>query len=85
MGSIFGGSSKPPPPDTSDIDARESKLERQETEEKRKIASRSKARRAGGSNMLMTQRLLVMPETLETHKTLDEKIYSQSKVQRATY
>ena len=56
MGSIFGGSSSPPPPDTSDIDARESKLERQETAEKRKIASRSRARRTGGSNMLMTQR-----------------------------
>ena len=56
MGSLFGGSSKSPPPDTTDIDARESKLERQETEEKRKIASRSKARRAGGSNLLMTQR-----------------------------
>jgi len=49
MGSLFGGSSSPPPPDTTDIDERESKLERQETEEKRKIASRSRARRTGGS------------------------------------
>tara|TARA_B100000965_G_scaffold176025_1_gene146817 strand:- start:1079 stop:1321 length:243 start_codon:yes stop_codon:yes gene_type:complete len=55
MGSLFGSSS-PPPPDTSDLDERESKLERQENEEKRKIASRSRARRTGGSNLLMTQR-----------------------------
>ena len=55
MGSIFGGSS-PPPPDTTEIDERESRLDRQETDEKRKIASRSRARRTGGSNMLMTQR-----------------------------
>ena len=49
MGSIFGGSSSPPPPDTTEIDERESRLERQETDEKRKIASRSRARRTGGS------------------------------------
>lgn len=56
MGSIFGGSSSPPQPDTTEIDERESRLERQENDEKRKIASRSRARRTGGSNMLMTQR-----------------------------
>tara|TARA_R110001592_G_scaffold81731_1_gene242494 strand:+ start:575 stop:823 length:249 start_codon:yes stop_codon:yes gene_type:complete len=55
MSGLFPSSKAPPPP-TPELDERESKLERQELDEKRKIASRSKARRAGGYNMFMTKR-----------------------------
>jgi hypothetical protein len=56
MSSIFGGS-KPAIVATPELDEKESKLERQEIDEKRKIASKSKARRTAGSNMLMAQRV----------------------------
>ena len=55
MGNLFPSSKAPPPP-TPELDEKETKLERQELDEKRKIASRSKARRAGGYNMFMTKR-----------------------------
>lgn len=55
MSGIFGGGS-PPPPDTSDLDDRESLADKNEARERKKIASRSRSRRNSGQKQVMTAR-----------------------------
>jgi len=58
MGGLFGGSKPPPGPSKAETDAqeqREARAETAEASEKRKIASKSRSRRTGGSRLLMTQ------------------------------
>jgi len=58
MGGLFGGSKPPPGPSKAELDAQEQREERAETAEateKRKIASKSRSRRTGGSRLLMSQ------------------------------
>ena len=58
MGGLFGGSKPPPGPSAEEIEEQEQREERAEAgeaREKRKIASKSRSRRTGGSRLLMTQ------------------------------
>tara|TARA_B100001029_G_C14873579_1_gene345957 strand:+ start:127 stop:375 length:249 start_codon:yes stop_codon:yes gene_type:complete len=58
MGGIFGGSKPPPGPTQAELDAqaqREERAKSRESEEARKLSSRSRSRRTGGQRLLMSQ------------------------------
>lgn len=56
MGGLFSKPSPPPQPDTSEEEKRrEQSVEAQERSERRKIASRGRAKRMGGMAQMMSQ------------------------------